>query len=739
MALQFIAITDEQNLLIFNDNTQEWELFPVQPPSWQLGTQPQVLWGDDQGHIIIPDQNHFWHFDSLTQTWSSNTISTPSNIGNGTGIYGTSYSLVHYSNGDKVMRWDGVSWSYLPTPGGNLNEGIWHSSANDVWVCTFNSPSEIWNWDGATWTNRKLEITSGVSRAPRTLWGNASGDMWVGFGLLPSSAMLTHFDGVTATDYPRVVSSPPTVNIQPPELIYGTDINNVVHVGHEYGGSTTGRSYVWDGGWTLGPAIGQGTNGGLAGRGMSDIWWGANRHGVRHYDGVSWSTYTGPFSSSSYTWRFITLFDPIIDVTAPTLTNQNPTAGATDVLISNSISFSINDDITGVDLTTVRVYVDAILVWDGSVFTAGWTASTQSANGNNGYDFVLTHASVFAYADTILVEVYAEDTAGNILDTSYSFITETAPFTINPLRHSFTVPDIDIVKLPRSIYQPTQFDDHGSLLSLPRIRDEKNWAYRRRMLDVFSHVANSGYRGLVHGITRELGLSLISPITIDPKVDGNERFLAPDPYIKFDGAYVYLYSDFTNDLLDYKIDRFEPGGNYEQISRLIDLVNTTAYFEANLIPGYDGQARSMTILNQSNRETVAFELVQPSNRFRLEHKHIVPGTLFFSNRDLFKTEVYSEDAVDSQGKYYINYLEGIVTSYSIAVGLDYVRYQYVRYPFRPVASPIILCDINMNSFKDKMFELINDADNNEIHGLPTEIGVDIINELLEVTPMYWGV
>lgn len=291
----------------------------------------------------------------------------------------------------------------------------------------------------------------------------------------------------------------------------------------------------------------------------------------------------------------------------------------------------------------------------------------------------------------------------------------------------------------RPVNRFNQFDEHGSLVSLPRIRGEKNWSYKRRIQDTMVKQANASYRGMVHGITRELGLSLFDAISINPVTGDDSQFQAPDPYIAFDGAYMLLYSDFRNNALDWAVDRFQPGGNFEHVGRLVDMVNTTTAFEAELLAGVDPYTRSMAILNQSNRNQVNIEFLPQSTHFRLRHGWLVPGSVFFSNRNLFRTEMATKNDVTTSGQYHVDYTQGIITSARVPAPRSYVRYRYTQYPFRAVASPVIVHDINRETFRVKMFEQILSDTGELVHGLPTELGVDIINELTAVTPMYWGI
>jgi hypothetical protein len=311
---------------------------------------------------------------------------------------------------------------------------------------------------------------------------------------------------------------------------------------------------------------------------------------------------------------------------------------------------------------------------------------------------------------------------------------------LSSVSHHVSVPRIDFVAQGlRATHRRNQFDELGDIVSLPRTYGEKNADYKRRIQDALVHYANSSYQGMVYGITRELGLSLTNSIIVNPRVDSDGHFLAPDPYIRFEGPYLYLYSDYANGLLDWAIDRFEPGGNYEHLGRLVEMINNTSFFEAGLPYNIDYYTRSMTILNQSNRGFVNFERVKASTIFALDHSRIVSGSLFFSNRNTFRTEVSSESAVVSHGQYYVDYHSGIVKVFTIPTISDIVRYQYVEYPFTAVASPVIVHDITSDTFRAKMFGQVLQDDGTYEHGLPTELGVDIINELMTVVPMYWGV
>jgi hypothetical protein len=308
------------------------------------------------------------------------------------------------------------------------------------------------------------------------------------------------------------------------------------------------------------------------------------------------------------------------------------------------------------------------------------------------------------------------------------------------LGHSFNISSYEVVGKPSINTSWNQFDEHGLVSGLPRAIGETNASYKRRLHEVFTRRANSSYRGLVNGITRELGLELFRPILIGPKISASTgEFFAPDPYILFSGSHLYLYSDYHNGELEYQIDRFEPGGNYEHIQRLVDFINTSTYFTAETRDAAYLYTRSITIINQSNRLSI-IEPVQYSTSWRLDHKRVVPYSVrFLFDKETFVRELSYKDLIANPGDYHINYTEGIISSYNIPNTEAAIRYEYTEFPWKPWASSVVLHNINDDNFKVKMFEQVLQDDGTYVHGIPTELGVEIINEILSVVPMYWGI
>jgi hypothetical protein len=424
----------------------------------------------------------------------------------------------------------------------------------------------------------------------------------------------------------------------------------------------------------------------------------------------------------------------IYDLTSPTIALISPVNGSTSNSVNSSITINVTDTGAGVNIAATNIYIEGVLAWTLDSIQSGFSGSRSSIA--DGYQYVISRTVAFDPAQVVNIIVEAQDMSSNSSTESYSF----ACISIGDFTHSFEV----IAITSASVEFPTrnfwnEFDEHGAIASVKRNKGEKNFQYRRRIRDRFANTQNASTSGLIHSITSDLGLTLSNTLFINPRVDSNNEFIPPDPYILFEGAYLYLYSDYSNDILDYKIDRFESGGNYEYLNQLVQLVNTTVNFESHIEPGIDIYTRSMCLFDQSNRVDIDNELIELSSKFKLKNRRIVAGSVYFSNRDIFRTEVDNEIEVNQFGKYWIDYRLGIVRVFSIPLSKTTVRYSYVVYPYIAKTSPIILYDINSSGFKPKLFQQILQDDGTYIDGLPTRLGVDIINELLTVRGgIYFG-
>jgi Na+/H+ antiporter NhaB len=89
----------------------------------------------------------------------------------------------------------------------------------------------------------------------------------------------------------------------------------------------------------------------------------------------------------------------------PTITPIDPTANSTSVdpsiiIVFDILSSSINDLI---DVTTVTITVDAVIIWENEVAITGWDVAAVAID--NSYRYYVTNFSGFSFNEDITVVV----------------------------------------------------------------------------------------------------------------------------------------------------------------------------------------------------------------------------------------------------------------------------------------------------------------------------------------------
>lgn len=303
------------------------------------------------------------------------------------------------------------------------------------------------------------------------------------------------------------------------------------------------------------------------------------------------------------------------------------------------------------------------------------------------------------------------------------------------LSHDFNISEIAFRGVPVATSVFNELDYHGSLLGFQRLPEERNADYKKRLLDVYVHRANSTYTGLINGITRELGLDFFNPIRITLATGVNPTW---SPRIEFIDSTVYVWKDSFTKELDLTIDRSDPTKPTYFIGGLVDALNTSTVFDAVLLDPSLAYRRSDCILNQSSSKSVAGQALRPSIVNHLGNHYIDRGSVFFVKKDIFNTEVNSSVLVNSLGKYYIDYQMGQITSFQIPGDSAIIQYSFREEIFEPTASPVIVRALHSPEFQKVLFHQNEQQDGTLTHGTPTDTGASIINELLSVVPMYWG-
>lgn len=294
--------------------------------------------------------------------------------------------------------------------------------------------------------------------------------------------------------------------------------------------------------------------------------------------------------------------------------------------------------------------------------------------------------------------------------------------------------------MTRVLYTPeahavfNEIDSHGTLMGLPRLELEKNAAYKQRILDVMVHRANSSYIGLINGITRELGLTIDRVLNISMQLDDDDNPVLASPAIVFQDTKCILYSDYGAGTILNTLDRFELDGGCFTLNQLVTEINKSGYFTASLLSGVNGNARSMTIFNQSSVVDVPTEDVATGGPYiQLENQGLLEGTIALSSSNLNR-RVLSEEAIVQDGDYYIGLTEGVLLAASAPAPGSIIRYKYAQYDLVFNSSPVIIHNLQSSDFQSKMFHTTEDGD----LGLPTSLGADTVNEILSITGTLWG-
>lgn len=284
-----------------------------------------------------------------------------------------------------------------------------------------------------------------------------------------------------------------------------------------------------------------------------------------------------------------------------------------------------------------------------------------------------------------------------------------------------------------------EFDRIGVLLGLSRLTGEDNISYKHRLMDVFVNRANSTYRGLINGITRELGFSLTEILKIIPIVDANGQPLVTMPAIVFQDTKCYLYNDYENNDILLTIDRFEKDEGAWTIGELVSTINNTGKYLATILDTDKTNIRSMSIFNQSSIEVVEVEDISGvGGQYHLNNNNLIRGTVAITSPNLTR-RVNSISSLSTKGDYYIDLPNGIVFILGQAAPGSLIRYNYRNDEFIALSSPIIIHNLQSEDFQTKMFEQITLTDGTVVNSKPTLLGTNLINELLSVYPSSWGI
>ncbi|MCK4260725.1 MAG: hypothetical protein KAX49_17235 [Halanaerobiales bacterium] len=283
------------------------------------------------------------------------------------------------------------------------------------------------------------------------------------------------------------------------------------------------------------------------------------------------------------------------------------------------------------------------------------------------------------------------------------------------------------------------FDYIGGILSTERLDGEQNVEYRNRLFDVTVHPSGPTYPGVINGLAREFGFLREKTLLIDLKVTSGGATIAEKPRVDILANRIVLYDSWTNPE-QYTIDRevrfydSEDEGFYLQ--GLVNGINNSTCFSANLYSGIRTNLHSFRLVRGTSAIVVLNDLVRADKTTFFKYGNIIQGTLWFEEKDIFVTEVFTTPVTD--GEYYVDYTEGQVQSYLVPSGNGACGYNCYSFPLKVDSTPIQVFSLHDEDFTDELFYKENLDSGEQISGLPNGEGSEIYQQLFKETSVFWG-
>ena len=232
-----------------------------------------------------------------------------------------------------------------------------------------------------------------------------------------------------------------------------------------------------------------------------------------------------------------------------------------------------------------------------------------------------------------------------------------------------------------------ELDQFGALQKLDRHLGEKSYDYVERLIDSYFHPGNSTRNGLIYGLSRELGVSIIPTIRISHSSVFDLAF--KDHLITLTIG-VNDHSETINMLIDSPLSAFETA------------METLGFTVTSLNSGYYSSLTLKNILNITNTERLYGLIFQDSSYVQLPVKSgytVLSGSVEVENMD----EVQSQNELDAAltASYFVD--GGIVKTNRVMNSSNIVNFtQYtleIDLPFSPI-SVINYNDLDNNNLPD---------------------------------------
>lgn len=281
---------------------------------------------------------------------------------------------------------------------------------------------------------------------------------------------------------------------------------------------------------------------------------------------------------------------------------------------------------------------------------------------------------------------------------------------------------------------PTGLDEAGIKLSMQRLPGETTGEFKRRLMLELRDRSGPTQAQFIRSVGRKVGQFDTAVFDIDLLVDGNNDDLAADPYIEVTSTYLRAYYDWTNNGLDFELNLVDRNDGYF----LRDVYNAfvaSTYFSITVLDSNYTYLLSRNLRFDKSDRFIRTEYLYRSRSNRLDHERI--REIYPSTFQYFETEVATPAEVDDEGKFYVDYRNGVVFTYDPASNT--IAYTYRDFPFRLWYAP---CRAWPYRDADKVYRthdmLISDTTGAEAPLLLNSEGAELANEVLDVHPLGWG-
>lgn len=283
------------------------------------------------------------------------------------------------------------------------------------------------------------------------------------------------------------------------------------------------------------------------------------------------------------------------------------------------------------------------------------------------------------------------------------------------------------------------FDYKGSDVGVERLPNEGNVELRNKIFDASVHSAGPTYDGIINSLSRAFGFSRQRILKIELKNTSAGNQIATAPRIDFLADKVVLYKywnpDTSNNIIDKQIDIYNPDDAGFYISNLISEINSSECYSCSLVNTIRNNTHSTSLVRGTSHKFLSVDNIYMDYRTILSNQNIIKDTIVFQDKNTFSVE--TTETPSSIGEYSIDYLNGIITNYSIPEIETTCSYHYNTFPFYVDYSPVQIFNMNDENFTNKLYNNKELDSGESINTLLNKEGVYILNEIYK-SNIFWG-